>query len=101
MQEQANKTQYAWRTEPEIDIERQKILMQRLGVQPDIQQSIYPFKDIKLSRADIEWLLITHANGHGPVDWNDRKQRGLWGLDLRGADLRQVDLRNLPLVRLR
>ena len=101
MQEQANKTQYSWRTEPEIDFERQKFLTQRLAIQPDIQRGIYAFKDIKLTRADIEWLLITYEKGRGPIDWNDMKQRGLLGLDLRGADLRQVDLRNLPLARLR
>jgi uncharacterized protein YjbI with pentapeptide repeats len=101
MQEQANKTQYSWRTGPEIDFERQKFLTQRLAVQPDIQRGIYAFKDIKLTRADIEWLLITYEKGRGPIDWNDRKQRGLLGLDLRGADLRQVDLHNLPLARVR
>src|SRR5436305_11988994 len=91
----------SWRTEPEIDFERQEFLRQRPAVQADIQRGIYPFKDVKLSRADIEWLLTTHGEGRGPIDWNDRKQRKLWGLDLRGADLCQVDLRNLPLTRMR
>ena len=89
MQEQANKTQYTWRIGPEIDFERQKFLTQRIAIQPDIQRGIYPFKDVKLTRADIEWLLITHAKGRGPVDWNDVQQRGGIGLDLRGADLRR------------
>src|SRR5438045_3301945 len=44
MQEQANKTLYTWRTEPEIDFERQEFLRQRLAIQPDIQRGIYPFK---------------------------------------------------------
>jgi uncharacterized protein YjbI with pentapeptide repeats len=101
MQEQANKTQYIWRTEPEIDFERQEFLTQRLAIQPDIQRGIYPFKDIKLTRADIEWLLTTHEEGRGPIDWNDVKQRKLWGLDLRGANLCQVNLRKLPLTRTR
>ena len=101
MQEQANKTQYSWRTGPEIDFERQKFLTQRLAIQPDIQRGIYPFKDVKLTRADIEWLLITYEKGCGPIDWSDRKQRRGLGLDLRGAALRQVDLRNLPLARTR
>jgi uncharacterized protein YjbI with pentapeptide repeats len=90
-----------WRTEPEIDTERQKFLADCLAIIPDIQQGRYPFKDVKLTRADIEWLLITHEGGRGPVDWNDVQQRSRIGLDLRGADLRRVDLRNLPLTRMR
>jgi pentapeptide repeat protein len=89
-----------WRTEPEIDEERQHYLSQRLVIQPDIEHSIYPFKDIQLSRADVEWLLINHENGRGPVSWNDESQRRRDGLDLRGADLRQVDLSHLPLARI-
>jgi uncharacterized protein YjbI with pentapeptide repeats len=90
-----------WRTEPEIDVERQKYLDARRSIKPDIEQSILPFKDIKLNRADIEWLLATHENGRGPVDWNDESQREREGLDLRGANLGQVDLHLLPLTRLR
>ncbi len=90
-----------WRTEPEIDTERQKYLAERRAIKPDIEQGIYPFKDIKLSRADVEWLLVTHENGRGPVDWSDKSQRERWGLDLRGANLCQVDLSFLPLARLR
>src|SRR5438874_1358800 len=98
MQEQANKTNYSWRTEPEIDFERQEFLRQRLAVRADIQRGVYPFKGVKLGRADVEWLLIVHEEGRGPIDWNDVKQRKLWGLDLRGANLCQVDLRRLPLT---
>src|SRR6266699_2552248 len=89
-----------WRTEPEIDAERQKYLEERRKVVPDIIQGIYPFKDIKLNRADVEWLLTTHENGRGPVDWSDEYQRERKGLDLRGADLREVNLSILPLARL-
>src|SRR5438105_4474548 len=48
-----------WRTEPEIDAKRQENLAQRRLITPNIEQGIYPFKDIepKLSRADVEWLL--------------------------------------------
>src|SRR6266571_3934678 len=60
-----------WRTEPEIGTERQKYLAERRIIKPDIKSSIYPFMDIKLSRADVEWLLATHENGRGPVDWNE------------------------------
>ena len=91
----------SWRTEPEIDAERQMYLAERLSIIPNIEQSIYPFKDIKLYRADIEWLLATHEEGRGPIDWSDERQRERLGLDLRGADLRKVDLNHLPLARIR
>src|SRR5947209_15094572 len=90
-----------WRIEPEIDDERKKYLDERLSIIPNIEQGIYPFKDIKLSRAEVEWLLATHEDERGPVDWTDESQRNREGLDLRGADLRKVDLHDLPLVRLR
>ena len=47
-----------WRTEPEIDLERKHYLAERRNIKPDIKQGIYPFKDIKLSRADVEWLFV-------------------------------------------
>ena len=92
-----------WRTEPEIDKERQKYLAERRSIEPDIKEGIYPFKDIepKLSRADIEWLLATHENGRGPIDWSDETQREREGLDLRGADLCHVNLSDLPLAHIR
>jgi len=90
-----------WRTEPEIGTERQKYLAERRIIKPDIKSSIYPFMDIKLSRADVEWLLATHENGRGPVDWNEENQRARNGLDMRGANLRQLNLSNLPLTRIR
>lgn len=43
-----------WRTEPEIDVERQKYLNERRAIIPDIKKGIYPFKNIKLTRADME-----------------------------------------------
>jgi uncharacterized protein YjbI with pentapeptide repeats len=95
-----------WRTEPEIDAERQRFLAGRLAVRPDVERGIYPFRDehgaIKLTRADVEWLLATHESGgvRGPVDLNDTRQREREGLDLRGADLGGVDLGHLPLARL-
>lgn len=90
-----------WRTEPEIDLDRKTFLTERRGITPSIEQGIYPFKDIKLRRDDIEWLLATQKNGRGVTDWNDWRQPGPDGLDLRGADLGQVDLSLLPLTRLR
>ena len=89
-----------WRIEPEIDIDRRKYLAERRNITPDIGQGIYPFKDIKLNRADVEWLLATHENGRGPVDWNDQSQRNREGLDLRGAILNEENLSELPLARL-
>ncbi len=56
-------TRQLWRTEPEIDTERQRYLAERRAIAPDIEQGIYPFRGIKLSRADVEWLLATHAHG--------------------------------------
>jgi hypothetical protein len=91
-----------WRTEPEIEQVRQRYLAERREITPDIEQGIYPFKDVepKLTRADVEWLLATHERGGmvGPVDWHDPKQRHRQGLDLRGADLRGQELRSLPLA---
>jgi uncharacterized protein YjbI with pentapeptide repeats len=90
-----------WRTEPEILPERQQYLTERRdNIHPDIEKGIYPFKDIKLGRGDVEWLLAMHENGRGPVDWDDVTQRRRQGLDLRGADLRGADLRQLDLSRL-
>src|SRR6266516_6986111 len=41
-----------WRTQPEIDEERQKYLAERRNIKPEWEQGIFPFKGIKLSRAD-------------------------------------------------
>lgn len=89
-----------WRTEPEIDGERQKYLAKRLCITPDIEKGVYPFKDVKLNRSDVEWLLSNHENGRGPVDWTDQSQRNREGLDLRGAMLHEENLSKLPLARL-
>lgn len=92
-----------WRTEPEVDEERQRYLAERRAVKPGIEKGIYPFKDIPLDRADVEWLLVTHESCgmRGPVDWRDEKQRGREGLDLRGSFMQEVNLSGLPLARLR
>jgi hypothetical protein len=42
-----------WRTEPEIDAERQRYLVERLAITPDIERGIYSLRDVKLGRADI------------------------------------------------
>ena len=89
-----------WRTEPEIDNERQRYLAERHRIIPNIEHGIYPFKDIKLIRADVEWLLATHAV-LGEVDWKDVLLREHEGMDLRGANLGHADLSYLPLALLR
>ena len=96
-----NKVTFAWRTRPEINAERQQFLTERLASAPDVSQSIYPFKGVKLTRADVEWLLATHEGGRGPVDWNDTHQHRRTGVDLRGADLSHENLSGLPLARIR
>lgn len=82
-----------WRIEPDIDEACQTYLAERRAVKPDIEKGIYPFHDengsIKLTRAEVEWLLATQKTGSSD------------GLDLRGADLRGANLRNLPLARMR
>src|SRR6266699_649228 len=87
-----------WRTEPEIDSKHQEYLAERRTIIPEIEQCIYRFKDIKLSRGDVEWLVAAHEEGRGPVDWDDERQRKRKGLDLRGADLRRLNLSRLPLT---
>src|SRR5216684_4319020 len=88
-----------WRTEPEISPARRAELEKRRALVPDIEKGIYPFKGIKLDRADVEWLLTTHEGG--PVNWSDEKERVCEGLDVRGADLQEANLHELPLTRLR
>lgn len=89
--------QALWRLEPEIDSARQEQLMRWLATPADLKRGIYPFKGIKLSRADIEWLLVTHENRcQYRGRQSDRKR--CWKLDARGADLRNLDLHALPLT---
>lgn len=92
-----------WRTEPEIDAARKAYLTKRRAIQPNIGKGIYPFKDVVLSRADIEWLLATHDDGRGPVNWKTELSSGRKGLDLRGAIIGKIDYRiasvgGMPLV---
>lgn len=88
-----------WRTEPEIDVERQQNLDARRHRIFKEGKFISPLKDFSLSRADIEWLLATHENGQGPVFWNEPGQRERRGLYLSGVDWRGVDLSELPLAK--
>jgi uncharacterized protein YjbI with pentapeptide repeats len=95
-----------WRTEPEIDEERQRFLAARRDVSPNAAREDFPFRDengpqIKLTRADVEWLLAGHESFNGilgPIDWDDARQHQRRGIDLRGADLSEVRLDGLPLA---
>ncbi len=88
-----------WPTEAQIDSERQHYLTCRRAVTAHIESGVYPFKDVKLSRADIEWLLATREDVLEPVErGGDERQGAYAGLDLRGALLQQADLSNLPLA---
>ncbi|HET8840931.1 MAG TPA: pentapeptide repeat-containing protein, partial [Ktedonobacteraceae bacterium] len=91
-----------WRTEPEISKGRQEELAQLRSIAVDVIRKVYPFKDVGLSRADIEWLLITHESEgiYGPVIYNDERHWKRRGIDIRGAYLAQVNLRDLPLTRM-
>jgi hypothetical protein len=88
----------SWRTEPEIDEARKEALARRRAIASDPHRTEYPFRGMKLSRGDIEWLLETHDNGRGPVDRRADMvvEQYRQGLDLRGANLCK-DLSHLPL----
>src|SRR6266566_2692105 len=92
-----------WRREPEIDPVRQDLLKRCLVTKPELRKVMYPYQGMKLSRADVEWLLSTHESGgvRGPVDFSDERQRTREGLDIRGALLHEEDLSGLPLARIR
>lgn len=94
----------SWRTEPEIDVERQRYLAERFDRGVDIVHGVYPLRDIepRLTRADVEWLLATGNSDYpiGQVDWPDEQKRHRKGLDIRGADLSGINLSNLPLAEL-
>ncbi len=89
-----------WQTEPEIDPDRQQELTNCLRLDPDPAQHRYPFKDAKLSRADVEWLLLQHRRHTTDRATNPRSRENRWhtGLDLRGAILCDLNLRDLPLA---
>ena len=95
-----------WRAEPEISSERRAELEKCRALVPDVKKGIYPFKGVKLERADVEWLLATHEGG--PVKWSDEWRKATeeqrssavvltGGADLSGAQLAGAHLRNVML----
>ncbi|MGA2664798.1 MAG: pentapeptide repeat-containing protein [Nitrososphaerales archaeon] len=55
------------------------------------------FRDIELSRADVEWLLLTNKKYHVPTSGKDPEKRLQNGLDLYYADLHGLNLSGMPL----
>lgn len=91
-----------WRSEPLIDGERQQHLLSYAQGGVDIEREMYPFKGVRLNRADVEWLVAAEEQGSAQESKGDgTSQKPPPGLDVRGADLSGVDLSHLPLVRLR
>src|SRR2546422_8910731 len=113
-----------WRTEPEIDEERQRFLRSCLRTIPHDEPDIYPFLYVKLTRADVEWMLANPL--YNPDKVLDSMQRMVKDklelslkaitdfrreinyildigqhIDLRGADMRQVNLARLQLTEAR
>jgi uncharacterized protein YjbI with pentapeptide repeats len=86
-----------WRREPSIDAERQLFLASCLEGGVAIEQGKYPFKGMRLFRADVEWLLAVAEESNRDGTRGEPQP----GLDVRGADLSGVDLSHLPLMRLR
>ena len=73
----------AWRTEQQIDKQRQEELTTCRANKSNVDEGIYPFKGKKLTRADIEWLLASQEGEHGPlqgsnVDLRQRRGRFAW-----------------------
>src|SRR5207244_9398049 len=93
-----------WRIEPAIDEDRQQQLVSNYQGGVDIERGMYPFKGVRLSRADVEYLLAMEEQRSGelsPRGGTAGKQHKSFGLDLRGVELSDVHLRNLALMHLR
>lgn len=90
-----------WRSEPLIDQERQQLVASCLQKGVDIEQGKYPFQGMRLSRADVEWLLAAEEEKSARErTGSDHSRKSGTGLDVRGADLSGANLSRLPLMRL-
>ncbi|GCE31377.1 hypothetical protein KDA_68610 [Dictyobacter alpinus] len=63
---------FSWRTEPEIERERQAKLSQCRALIPDIERGIYPFKGMKLSRADAARFTYQGQTLQRKIRWHER-----------------------------
>jgi uncharacterized protein YjbI with pentapeptide repeats len=81
-----------WRTEPLLDKERQQQLLSYSQREVNIERGSYPLKGVRLSRADVEWLLTMQEQS------DVQELQASVGLDVRGADLAGVNLSHLPLM---
>ncbi len=91
-----------WRTEPEIDKDRQQDLERCLANIPmEREKDILFFDGFQLNRNDIEWLLATQKKPDRIVYFNiDNEQRQRReSLALCGANLHKVNLSGLPMDR--
>ncbi len=90
-----------WRSEPLIDQERQQLVASCLQKGVDIERGKYPFQGMRLSRADVEWLLAAEEEKSARErTGSDHSRKSGPGLDVRGADLSGANLSRLPLMRL-
>lgn len=69
-------------------------MRERLQIIPNIVEGVYPFKDIRLSRADIEWLLHHQRR----VNWIDESQQERREIDLRGSDHDEAERIATPII---
>ena len=69
---------------------RRTWLAHRRKISPDIEKGIYPFGGQILDRADVVWLLKTHNNGSGPVEWNPDREFSASEYSLVSANFGQV-----------
>lgn len=82
---------------PVVDDYYQKYLAKLRNIVPAIRRNTYPFKGIRLSRANVERLLQAHHDWQASVSQNNSLQWEPKVLDLRGANLQKVDLRRFSL----
>jgi hypothetical protein len=88
-----------WRTEPEIDAQRQKELAKCRARPAEREKEVYPFSGIHLNRADVEWLLATYDYNNWLPSPEASPRVMLSGADLRGTRLTGIDLRSAHLER--